>query len=109
MPAVLPPSTLAESAKLDIAEAETLRRETVRGAYESAKKSAHARTAAAKKLSVEVRKLDKAADCFFLNAEAEKKKAKWYHHELNKGSTDPMVKGEAAASDRKKQRQGKTS
>ena len=76
MPPLPPPRTLAEAAQLDIAEAETFRRETIRVSCESAKRSAHAHTEAAKKLTVEVRRLDKAADHFLQEAKEQKKRAK---------------------------------
>ena len=109
MPPFETPRTLAEAALLDIAVAETFRGETIRAAYDSAKKSANAYTAAAKKLTVEARKLENAADDCLLEAVAHKKRAKWYYHQLQKSTNNPLVKVEPAASDEKTELQRKAS
>ena len=109
MPPFETPRTLAEAALLDIAVAETFRGETIRAAYDSAKNSANAYTAAAKKLTVEARKLENAADDCLLEAMAHKKAAKWYYHQLQKSTNNPLVKVDSAASDAKTELQRKAS
>ena len=68
MPPFEPPRILAEAALLDVAVAETFRGETIWAAFDSAKKSANAHTATAKKLTVEARRPENAADDCLLEA-----------------------------------------
>ena len=109
MPPVQSPRTLAEAALLDLEVAETFRGETIWAAFDSAKKSANAHTATAKKLAVEARKLENAADDCLLEAEAQNKRAKWYHHQLKGYSANPVVNVEPAVSDEKTLLQRKAS
>ena len=97
-----PARTPAKTAELDIAEAEAFRLETIQEAYEAAKESARAHTELGKKLTVEVRRLEKAADNFFQEAKERQKRAKRYYDQLNWYTANPVVNVEAAASDEKK-------
>ena len=97
-----PARTPAKTAELDIAEAETFRLETIQEAYEAAKESARAHTELGKKLTVEVRRLEKAADNFFQEAKEQKKRAKRFYRQLNWHTANPVVNVKRAESSEKK-------
>ena len=96
-----PARTPAKAAELDIAEAEAFRLETIQEAHEAAKKSARAHTELGKKLTWEVRKLEKAADNFFQEAKEQRKRAKRYLQQLNYHTANPVVHVKRAESDEK--------
>ena len=109
MPPFQPPRILREAALLDVAVAETFRGETIWAAFDSAKKSANAHTATAKKLTVAARRLENAADGCLLEAKAEKKRSKRYYHQLKGYSANPVVNVEPAVRDDKTEHQKKGS
>ena len=94
---------------LDVAIAETFRGETIWAAFDSAKKSANAHTVPAKKLTVEERRLENAADDCLLEAKAQTKRAKRYYHQLNRYSANAVVNVEPAVRDEKTELQRKAS
>ena len=74
---------------------------SVREAYEAAKESARAHTELGKKLTVEVRRLERAADNFFQEAKEQKKRAKRFYRQLHWYTANPVVNVKRAESDEK--------
>ena len=68
--------SLAKAVDVEIAAAEAFRIDTIREALHCAKESALAHTAAGKKATAEVRRLEKVADGFFQEAKRQKRTKK---------------------------------
>ena len=105
MDATSPRLSFAKAVDVEIAAAEAFRIETIREAPHCAKESALAHTAAGKRVTAEVRRLEKVADNFFQEAKRQRKEAYLMRRGLrHAAAAKPEQKAVAPESDKSNER-----